>query len=58
MKKTFKEFDEFGVDKDELNSKYNICCEFEKRIDKLIDKVTKVFQNAFHDLVYLNNINF
>lgn len=58
MKKNFKKFDEFGVDKDELKCKYKTNYEFEKRIDKLIDKVTKGFLNAYHELICLDIINF
>lgn len=58
MKKNFKYFDDFGINKDELKSKYNKCYEFEKRVDKLIDKLTKSFPNVYHNLIYLDNINF
>lgn len=42
------------TNKEDLKFKYKIGCELEKRIDKVI----KVFPNSYHDLVYMDNINF
>lgn len=58
MKKIFKEFEESGIDKEELKLKYLRGYELDGRFDKLVDKETKNFSKAFHDLVHLDYICF
>lgn len=58
MKNTFSELEEMGFNKEEMKSKYRKGCKFKKRINKLIEKETIIFLNAYHDIFYLNNMNF
>lgn len=58
MKKTFKEYEEMGADKEYLKFRYKRGCDLEKRFDKLIDKSNRIFPKGYHDLVYLDHMNF
>lgn len=58
MKKTFKEFEEMRGNKEDLKFKCKRGWELEKRIDKLIKIATNILPKAYHDLIYLHNINF
>lgn len=58
MKKNFKVFEEMGANKEDLKFKNKRSYDLEKKINKLIDKATNIFQKVYHDLFYLDNINF
>lgn len=58
MNNIFKEFEKLGTDKEDIKFKYKRGYKLEERIEKLIEKETKIFPKTYHNLVYLDSINF
>lgn len=58
IKKPLQEFEELGTDKEDLKLKFKKDCELDERIEKLIENFVKIFPKAYHDLVYLDGIDF